>query len=185
MKLFEFNKLTWEVEISSEVVLLEPFKKIIDRDKSKTKDTAKKELALIYHYGDLRSDYSGLSESIKLSRIVENLKFDKGYTPDKHVKEAMEYYMSFKTPIERLYEGAVIAIDAVNEYLRTTKELLAERDENGKIVTDIAKITASIEKLPKLMTNLKIAEKELIKEKKETEGRMKGSREMNMFEDGI
>ena len=33
--------------------------------------------------------------------------------------------------------------------------------------------------------NLKAAEKELIKEKKDTEGRMKGSRKMSVFEDGF
>lgn len=185
MKLFELNRLTYEIEISPEALLLEPFKKIVDRDKSKTKDTAKKELALIYHYCDIRSDYSGMDNKTKLSQIIDNLKFNKNYTPDKLVTEAMEFYMSFKTPVEILYEGAVIAAQAVDEYLRKTKELLEERDINGKIVTDIAKVTASIEKLPKIMSNMKAAEKELVKEKKETEGRMKGSKTMNVFEDGL
>ena len=35
------------------------------------------------------------------------------------------------------------------------------------------------------MANMKAAEKELVKEKKETEGRMKGSKTMNVFEDGL
>ena len=182
MKLFELNRLTYEIDIAPEALLLEPFKRLIDRDKSKTKDMAKKELALIYHYCDIRSDYSGMENNAKLAQIIENLKFSKGYTPDKLVKEAMEFYMSFKTPIQELYEGAVIAAQAVNEYLRKSKELLEERTEDGKIVTDIAKITASIEKLPKIMMNLKTAEKEYIKETKETEGRMKGSKELGMFE---
>ena len=184
MKLFELNRLTYEIDIAPEALLLEPFKRLIDRDKSKTKDIAKKELALIYHYCDIRSDYSGMENNVKLAQIIENLKFSKGYTPDKMVKEAMEFYMSFKTPIENLYEGAIIAAQAVDKYLRNTEELLAERIER-KVVTDIAKITSSIEKLPKIMANLKAAEKELVKEKKETEGRMKGSKAMNMFEDGL
>ena len=47
MKLFELNRLTYEIDIAPEALLLEPFKILIDRDKSKTKDMAKKELALI------------------------------------------------------------------------------------------------------------------------------------------
>ena len=91
MKLFELNRLTYEIDIAPEALLLEPFKRLIDRDKSKTKDMAKKELALIYHYCDIRSDYSGMENNTKLAQIIENLKFSKGYTPDKLVKEAMEF----------------------------------------------------------------------------------------------
>ena len=184
MKLFELNRLTYEIEISPEALLLEPFKRIIDRDKSKTKDMAKKELAFIYHYCDIRSDYMGTEDSQRMVQILDNLNFPNKYKLDKDMLEAISFYKSFKTPVETLYEGAIIASQAVDKYLRNTEELLAERID-GKVVTDIAKITSSIEKLPKIMANLKAAEKELVKEKKETEGRMKGSKTMNTFEDGL
>ena len=184
MKLFELNRLTYEIEISPEALLLEPFKRIVDRDKSKTKDMAKKELAFIYHYCDIRSDYMGTEDSQRMVQILDNLNFPNKYKLDKDMLEAISFYKSFKTPVETLYEGAIIASQAVDKYLRNTEELLAERID-GKVVTDIAKITSSIEKLPKIMANLKAAEKELVKEKKETEGRMKGSKTMNTFEDGL
>ncbi len=41
MKLFELNRQTYEVEIAAEALLLAPFKKLVDKDKSKTKDLAK------------------------------------------------------------------------------------------------------------------------------------------------
>ena len=184
MKLFELNRLTYEIDIAPEALLLEPFKRLIDRDKSKTKDMAKKELAFIYHYCDIRSDYMGTEDSQRMVQILDNLNFPNKYKLDKDMLEAISFYKSFKTPVETLYEGAIIASQAVDKYLRNTEELLAERID-GKVVTDIAKITSSIEKLPKIMANLKAAEKELVKEKKETEGRMKGSKTMNTFEDGL
>ena len=102
------------------------------------------------------------------------------YKLDKEMKEAIEFYKKYSvTVIQELYEGALISAKAVNTYLRGTKDLL----DNGDV--DISKITASLEKLPKIMSNLKAAEKELIKEKKDTEGRMKGSRKMSVFEDGF
>ena len=185
MKLFVLNRLSYEIEIAPEALLLEPFKRIVDRDKSKTKDMAKKELAFIYHYCDIRSDYMGTEDSQRMVQILDNLNFPNKYKLDKDMLEAISFYKSFKTPVETLYEGAIIAAQAVDKYLRSTEDLLNERDANGKVVTDIAKVTASIEKLPKIMANMKAAEKELVKEKKETEGRMKGSKTMNVFEDGL
>ena len=36
---------------------LEPFKKILKRDKSRNKDLALKEMLFIYYYTDIKSDY--------------------------------------------------------------------------------------------------------------------------------
>ena len=182
MKLFELNRLTYEVEISSETLLLEPFRKLVDRDKSKTKETAKKELSLIYFYCDIRSDYFGLDNSVKLSQIIDNLGFPKKYVPDKLVKEAMEFYSSFKTPVEILYEGAVIAGQAISDHLRNTKDLLEERTEKGGVVTSITSVTSSLKNITTIMREIKAAYKEVALEKKETEGRIKGSKKLGMFE---
>jgi hypothetical protein len=186
MKLFELNRSTYEIEVAAEALLLSPFKKIVDRDKSKTKDTAKKELALVYHYCDVRSDYMGIDDEAKLALIIDNLKLPDNYKIDSVMEEAIEFYKKRSyTIIEKLYEGAVISATDVDTYLRNTKALLSERDDNGKIVTDISKITASLEKLPKIMANIKAAEEVLIKERKETAGKGKGNKSLNMFEDGV
>lgn len=47
MELFLFNKETYEVEVAPEVTLMKPFKKIIARDRSQSKNKAKAELAYI------------------------------------------------------------------------------------------------------------------------------------------
>lgn len=180
MKLFELNRVTWEVEVAPEALIIDCFAKIVKRDKNKDRSVAKKELALIYHYCDIRSDYVGVSDDVKLNQLIDNLNLPKGYKLDKDMKDAIDFYMKNSvTIIQELYEGALISAKAVNTYLRGTKDLLDSGD------VDISKITASLEKLPKIMANLKAAEKELIKEKKDTDGRMKGSRKMNVFENGF
>jgi hypothetical protein len=70
-------------------------------------------------------------------------------------------------------------------YLTSTDRLLTERDSNGKPVNDISKITSAITKVKGLMQDLKAAEKEVMKEQQELEGRMKGSKQMGMFEEGL
>ena len=55
----------------------------------------------------------------------------------------------------------------------------------GKVVTDIAKITASVQKVPKLMSDLKAAYIEVVKEQEDKDNRQKGSKTFNIFEDGL
>ena len=185
MKLFELNRSNWDVEIAPEAILLEPFQKLIKRDKTRNKEIATKELALIYHYCDVRSDYIGVDESYKLEQILLNLKFPKEYKVDKVLLDAMEFYKKFKTQSESLYEGAVVSAKAVETYLRNTGDLLAERTEKGTVVTPLHVVTASIKNISTIMKELNAAYKEIVKEQKDNTGKKKGSREMNMFEDGI
>lgn len=67
----------------------------------------------------------------------------------------------------------------MSDYLKETKKYL----ESGDL--DISKATAALTKVPQIMRDLKTAKKELILEQKETEGRSKGSKSFNMFEDGF
>ncbi len=69
--------------------------------------------------------------------------------------------------------------------MRNTAALLTERDMHGKVVTDIAKISASVQKVPILMANLKVAYKEVVKEREDNEGKTKGSKKFNTFENGL
>lgn len=186
MKLFELNKTTYEVEIAAEALMLEPFKKLVDRDKSKTKETAKKELALLYHYCDVRSDYFGVDKSEKLKLIISNLGLPASYKVDSVLEKAIEFYKERSTTVlQSLYEGAMISTRELDLYLRDTKLLLEERSDKGGVVTSVTAITNALKSIPEIMSKLKTTEKELIKEQKETEGRMKGSKTMSMFEDGL
>jgi hypothetical protein len=73
----------------------------------------------------------------------------------------------------------------MSEYLKGTGTLLRERSNNGGTVTTLPMITAAQEKLPKIMQNLKAAEKEVLKERVELEGKMKGQQQMGIFEGGL
>lgn len=55
MKLFKFEG--YRVIVEPEALLLQPFKTIWNRDKSKSKDIANSELGYVYFFADPRSDY--------------------------------------------------------------------------------------------------------------------------------
>lgn len=184
MNLLELNKTTWEVEIAPEAAELEVFEKIIKRDRSVTKDLAKKEIAYIWFMTDVKSDYMAFKDlSVRSEKIIIDIDFPARWQPTKELQDAINYCNRQKTINEQLYEGACIAALDVNTYLRSTKDLLDERTDKGGVVTSITAITGALDRVPKIMANLNAANQELVKEQKMAEGRTKGSKELNLYED--
>lgn len=184
MKLFRFEK--WQLYVSEEAWGLKPFKALLDRDKTKEKTVANAEMLFVWYYADIVSDYIVMSNQEKLTELKKDIAgLPKNWEPDEVVWNAVNYYSSFKTITEKLYEDALISAKDIGDYLRNTKALLAERDNHGKPVYDISKISSSVQRVPKLMQDLKNAYKEVVKEQKDNDNRSKGSKQFNTFEDGF
>ena len=163
-----------------------PFKKILKRDKSRDKDTALKEMLFIYYYCDIKSDYLIMDSKTRINEIKKDIGLNNDWKIDSTIQEAIDFYEARSlTVIGKLYKNALKAANDVSEYLTLTGELLAERDNNGKPVNTITTIVGGISKIKTVMQDLKAAEKELIKEQVETEGRMKGKQEMGLYEGGL
>ncbi len=185
MRLFEFKE--WSLSVLPEAWGLLPFKKILKRDKSRNKETAFKEMLFIYFYSDIKSDYSIISNlKEKESEIIKDIGLPDDWKIDDIIKEAIDFYEKRSlTVISKLYRDSLKAANDVSDYLTKTDELLNERDDKGKPITILSTILTSLEKITKVMKELKAAEKEIVKEQIETEGRMLGSKTMGMFEEGL
>ena len=165
---------------------LEKFKKILKRDKSRNKDLALKEMLFIYYYTDIKSDYLIIDIKLRTNEIIKDIQLPDNWKIDSIMEDAINFYEERSlTVIGKLYKNALLAANDISEYLTKTKELLEERDDRGKPVTTLTTIVGGISKIKVVMQDLKAAEKELIKEKIETEGRMKGQQAMGLFEAGI
>ena len=163
-----------------------PFKKILKRDKSRDKDRALKEMLFIYYYSDIKSDYLIIDSKFRIEEIKKDIGLPEDWRIDSVLQEAIDFYEERSlTVVGKLYKNALAAANDISEYLTKTKELLEERDERGKPVTTLTTIVGGISKIKTVMQDLKAAEKELIKEKIETEGRMKGQQQMGLFEAGM
>ena len=163
-----------------------PFKKILKRDKSRDKDRALKEMLFIYYYSDIKSDYLIIDSKFRIEEIKKDIGLPEDWRIDSVLQEAIDFYEERSlTVVGKLYKNALAAANDISEYLTKTKELLEERDERGKPVTTLTTIVGGISKIKTVMQDLKAAEKELIKERIETEGRMKGQQQMGMFESGL
>lgn len=185
MKLFEMRDFT--LSVTEEAWGLLPFRAILKRDKSRTKELAFKEMLFIYYYTDMRSDYISISDnSVRYREIAKDIGLPDGWKIDDVIKEAIRYYDSMSlSPIARLYRSSLKAADDVSKYLEKTDELLEERTQNGGTVTTLAMVTGSLKSVPIIMRDLKAAYKEVLSEQKELEGRTKGVRTMGFFEEGL
>jgi len=166
---------------------LEKFKKILKRDKSRNKDLALKEMLFVYYYTDIKSDYLIISDlKERCNELKHDIDLPENWKLDDVIQEAIDFYeRKSLTVIGKLYKDALTSIHEMSEYLKGTGTLLRERSNNGGTVTTLPMITAAQEKLPKIMQNLKAAEKEVLKERVELEGKMKGKQAMGLFEEGL
>ena len=178
IKLFKYEG--YKLNISEEALLLKPFKEIWQRDKSKNKDKALQELGYIYFMSDPRSDYQYLVDEEERSKAIkEGEGIDSKWKPDKLVLDAITFYKSFKPTSALLLEDTRAMIDGYRVKLREITTDMSDLD-----IKEIKDLGAVIKQIPSLIKDLDEAEKALNSELK-TSGRMRGSGEKTLFEDGI
>lgn len=176
MKLFKYEG--YRIVISEEALLLKPFKKIWDRDKTKNKEKAYMELGFIYFYCDPRSDYQYLTdEEERLKAIKEGEGIPDKWNPDNIVKEAMNFYNGFKPTSALLLEDTR---NMVNGYRAKLREIT--KDMSNLEIKDIKDIGAIIKQIPALVKDLDEAERAVSKEIIES-NKVRGSQEKSIYED--
>lgn len=185
MIIFEMKEFV--LTVSEEAWGLLPFKAILKRDKNRNKETAFKEMLFIFYYVDIKSDYMYITDpAIRSREIIKDIGLPLDWKVDLVIQGAIDYYTRMSiTPTAKLYKSALKAADDIARYLEMTDLLLAERTDKGAVVTPLSTVTASLKAVPIIMRDLKASYKELITEQKDLEGRTKGSKTLNIFEDGI
>lgn len=181
MKLFKYHQ--YRVVISEEALALKPFKKLWDRDKSKTKDKAIAELSYCFFMEDPASDYQYLVDREERSKAIIEGEGLKDWKPDKAVEEAMAFYASFKTTSALILEDTRYAADNLRKSLRNID--LEATDDRGKPIYTVASIISAIKQVPQLVKELSEAERAVAKEMAETNGRVRGQRAKTILEDGL
>ncbi len=163
-----------KVKVAIEALLISNFKTIWDRDTSKAKEKALKELSYVYFMADYKSIYLAYPESTRTNQITLDIIKDPKWIPDEVVKAAIIKYEELQqTPTLRLLKSARHAIEEACNYYNEVKP----NDRN------IVAISGSIEKIGKIAESLdKLEEK--IKKEIQTEGRSKADRKINKFEEG-
>lgn len=179
MRLFKYEG--HRVVISPEALLLKPFKRIWERDKSDDKNKALLELGFIYFYCDPRSEYMIIvDEETRMDEIKKGEGLRDSWGPDKSLEEAMGLYKKLTvTASAGLLEDARLAIGKIREQLRA---LSFEEVEPAKMPKALKDAADALTRVPDLMEALQKAEKALSSDILETT-RMRGQGEKKVFED--
>jgi len=182
MKLFDL--VNYQVQISPEALVLEPFAVIWNRDKSKDKAIAIAELAAVYFMADFKSDYNSIfNEEERLKQIVSVLKaLPDSWKPDKEFVEAINFYRErSKTASTELYEASVIALGKLDKFLRNIS--LAETDKSGKPKYNAKQINDTIKSLPDTVKKIKELEDIVKKEQEAQNNNLRGGRQKGLYVD--
>jgi hypothetical protein len=174
-----------QIVISEEAYLLLPFKKLWDRDKSKSKGRALAEMAYIYFMEDFKSDFSDIvDEPAREAEVLNSIDLPPSWKEDGVVREAREFYRKRSeeiTPLLLLRDAKVV-IDRMRTYFREIDFLAL--DKNGKPKYDIDKVARVVERSAAILENLNKLEQMIKKEVQNKKDRV-GSRVKATFEDGL
>ena len=184
MQLLQFNKSSYEVSFTEECTMISQFRKILDRDKTKTKDIAIKELTFVYFYSDITSPYQSiLSDTERCEEIKRDIELPAKWKIDQIILDAVKFYIEkSKTAVHHLYTASMTAASAVNDILSDSKALIDAADDK---IGAITKVIGALEKVPKVMASLRDIEKELIRQIEDKEGKKIGSKSFAAYEEGL
>ena len=183
MNLFEIENDV--VVFSPQALMIEPFKKIWDADKTNGKHKATLILAFIYYMADESSDFMHILDiDERIAEVKVFIDMPESFSgKSKEVTRAIHYYEKLsETTSTKLLKSTRLVLQKISEFLDNIN--MDERDpRSNKPVHDIGKITSSVEKIPKLIKAINEIEKEVINEK--ALKAQSGNKTMSMFTDGI
>lgn len=145
MKLFQLENN--KIIIEPEILLIPEFKKIYDRDKTKTKEVAFSEFEYIYFILDWNSPYRAYNDINERKQVVKKSFIkDPKWKEDSVILDAIKQYEELtRTPLMGLIEDTNQLIEAIRKYCRTT----------DVANMDLGKAASMLEKLPKIIENRK------------------------------
>ena len=156
MNVFVYDNVNNRLEINEgEILLVREFKNLFDKDKSKDKRQAFKELTYIYLALDWKSPYSQYTE---LERHEEALR-DSGLTEEEFnnpvFREACRKYRALQDSNKsiKMLNAAKTAVDRFIDYFEVIVDL-NERDQNGKPIFSAEKVMKEVSNLTKVHQEL-------------------------------
>lgn len=165
----------FSIEIEPELYTLREFAELVESRKKNT-TLLYKELAYIYFYTDMGSDFQFQSNELERHKDVKKyLDLPSTWKKDKLVEDAIEAYKYLsQTASSRLLQSVYIAVDKIKSQLETID--LNERDKAGKPIWNIKQIQDTIRAMPDLMMNIEKAEKQFIRSQEEVNNKKKANK---------
>lgn len=146
-----FNLKNHQVIVEPDKLIIPEFRYLWERDKSKNKEQATKELSYVYFATDYQSPYNVYPEDVRINKITEDFIKDPSWIPDEHIMAAVSKYRRFQeTPSIRLLRGAQMGANKLEEYFRESDpsdpKFTSNLEKIGKIVESLDKLEEKVKK---------------------------------------
>lgn len=113
-----FDILNNEVVLSATSLAIPQFKFLWDRDKSKHKETAMKEIKYVVFMRSFKSPYKDMTEEDRMMYLKRDIFGNTKWEPDEKVLEAMDIYRKMQeTPLTRFLDANLKNIDKMTKFL--------------------------------------------------------------------
>ena len=139
-------------EVEAKALFVPEFKRIWDRDKSKDKARATKELAYVYFMADYLSEYNiyGVEKSIMVDREIME---DEKYQPDQKIQDAIVKYESMQETYSMRYlKNVRETVDSLMEFYGKLSFKAgddAKKYNHKALTTALKDVEAIVEKIEK------------------------------------
>lgn len=177
MKLIQVSN--YELKIADEALLVRPFRKLWNQDRTLKKELFYKQMSVIFYTYSPSSNYSYIVDERERMKEVLSQEGITDFHPTADFKEAVETYKKLtRTPSTELLADVRLTIDKVRQALNSVNfNDLEEKDKVSALNT----VTSVVGKIPKLVKDLADAEKAVTKELEETTN-ARGSQELTVFD---
>lgn len=152
MHIFEIKNN--QVVIQPEAFPIPEFNYLWNRDKSKGKEQAYKELCYVYYFTDFKSPYNSYPETEREQVIIKDFIRDDNWSPDSAILDAVLKYQKFQdSPSMRMLKAARSAQEKLTNYMQTgsaddldVKELMMVLSNIGKSIESVDKVEEKVKK---------------------------------------
>jgi hypothetical protein len=160
------------------MLLIPEFKKIWDRDSSKTKKRANDEFAYVYFVGDYKSEYNiyGIE---KRQMVAREIMGDQYYLPDELVEKALEKYIKLQETSSMRYLHSVR--ETVDSLMQYYDQLRFRSGQDDVLKYDPSNVTKALKDVESIIEKLEKWEKKVYEE--EEQMIIRGGGKVGLFED--
>lgn len=161
-----------KIIVAPECLVIEPFKSVWEKDKSKDKTNAFNVIKYVWYYASFKSPFFQHSSSDKHKLIIDHIIRDSSFKVTKEVQDCIATYEKIYTsPSMRLFKAVQESINKMEEFFKTV-----EYNEDN-----IKKITDTIVAMPKVQEAIQAALDNCSKEQS-TGTKVRGDNTLGLFE---
>lgn len=169
----------FELKVSDEALLVRPFRKLFNMDRSKGKEKFYQQMSILYFVYSPASNYSYIVDEKDRMKEVLAQEGITDFKPTPEFKDAVAVYEKLSvTASSALLADTKIAVNKVREILKSVDfNELEEKDKVNALKT----VTSVVAMIPKLVKDLADAEKAVSKELEE-QSKARGSQELTVMD---